>query len=87
MLPKITDRKTNSRLFHSGLLSYTRPFKPVTASVLARWVKSLLQLLAGIDTEIFSAHFMRGVLTLAALSQGVSVSDILYMADWSQENA
>ena len=85
MLPKTTDRKTNGRLFHSGLLSYTRPFKPVTASILARWVKSLLQL-AGIDTEISSAHFMRGVLTLAALSQGVSVSDILYMADWSQEN-
>ena len=66
-------------------LSYIRPFRPVTASTLARWVRSLLQL-AGIDTEIFSVHSLRGASTSAAFSQGVSISNILHMADWSQEN-
>ena len=75
------DKQQTDPLF----LSYIRPCKPVTASTLARWVRSLLQQ-AGIDTEIFSAHSLRGASTLAAFSQGVSVSDILQMADWSQEN-
>ena len=42
--------------------------------------------LSGIDTTIFSAHSLRGAATSTALIQGVSVSEILSMADWSQES-
>ena len=41
--------------------------------------------LAGIDTGIFSAHSIRGVSTSEAL-QGISITEILGMADWSQES-
>ena len=42
--------------------------------------------LAGVDTTIFSVHSLRGAATTEALNQGVSVTDILGMADWSQES-
>ena len=71
----------NNQLF----LSFIQPHRPVTSSTLARWIKSLLQL-AGVDTTIFSAHSLRGAPTTEALNQGVSVQDILGMADWSQES-
>jgi hypothetical protein len=66
-------------------LSHIRPFKPVSSSTLARWIKCLLSL-AGIDTTIFSAHSLRGAGSSAGLNQGVAVPEILKMADWSQEN-
>jgi site-specific recombinase XerD len=66
-------------------LSYIIPHNPVTSSTLARWIKDILQL-AGIDTETFSAHSIRRASTSEALRQGISISEILNMADWSQEN-
>ena len=61
-------------------LSYILLHKPVSSSTLARWIKSWLQL-AGVDITVFSAHSLRGAAT--TLNQGVSVSDILGIADWS----
>ena len=42
--------------------------------------------LAGIDTEIFCAHSIRGASTSEALRQGISITKILDTADWLQEN-
>ena len=42
--------------------------------------------LAGIDTRIFSDHSIRGASTSEALRQGISITEILGMADWSQES-
>ena len=42
--------------------------------------------LAGIDMGIFSAHSIRGASTSEALRQGISITEILGMADWSQES-
>ena len=53
---------------------------PVPSASLARCIKSLLKL-AGIDTGIFSAHSLRGAATSAAFNRGVSISEILNMAD------
>ena len=82
-------RTREFRSFTNGVnklfLSYILPHKPVSSATLARWIKSLLQL-AGVDTTIFSAHSLRGAATTEALNQGVSVTDILGMADWSQES-
>jgi hypothetical protein len=75
------DINQNNKLF----LSYIIPHNPVTSSTLARWIKDMLQL-AGIDTETFSAYSIRGASTSEALRQGISISEILNMADWSQEN-
>ena len=75
------DINMSNKLF----LSYINPHNPVTSSTLARWINNMLQL-AGIDTETFSAHSIRGASTSEALKQGVSITEILDMADWSQEN-
>ena len=78
-------RPKNDSLPNPLFLSFIRPHNPVCSSSLARWIKSFLSL-SGIDTTIFSAHSLREAATSTALIQGVSVSEILSMADWSQES-
>ena len=38
--------------------------------------------MAGIDTTIFKGHSFRGASVLRAVTQGVSLGDILKTADW-----
>jgi len=66
-------------------LSYVKPHKPVTTQRLAHWIKDLLKE-AGVNTEVFKAHSVRGATTSAALDKGVHISDILSTADWSRES-
>ena len=65
-------------------LSYVKPFRPVTSQRIAKWIKEVLGE-AGVDTSIFSAHSTRGAATTAALNQGVSMAEVLKMADWSSD--
>ena len=74
-------RGTESRLF----LSFIRPFRAVTSSTIARWLKTLLES-AGIDTSVFSAHSVRGASSTAAANSGITTNDILKAADWSSES-
>ena len=46
-------------------LSHVAPFKPVSSSTIARWVKQTLQV-SGINTTQFSAHSTRGAASTAA---------------------
>ena len=64
------------------LLSYIRPHKPISSASLSRWLKDLISR-AGIDTSIFKAHSVRGASSSAAYEMGVSLQDILDLADWS----
>lgn len=41
---------------------------------------------AGIDISVFSAHSTRGASSSKAISQGVSVKEIMAMADWSNSS-
>jgi len=41
---------------------------------------------SGIDSNIFTAHFIRGAASSTAARAGLSVSDILRVADWSSDN-
>ena len=66
-------------------LSLIRPFKPISSSTIARWVKEVLSL-SGIDTTKFKAHSTRGASATAATDRGVSISEILQLGDWSQES-
>lgn len=70
-----------NRLF----LSVVQPHKPVSASMVARWVWSLLQA-AGIDTSQFKPHSVRGASASDAAKGGVALSDILGMACWSSDS-
>ena len=57
----------------------------MTTQRLAHWVKELLKEI-GVDTEVFTAHSVRGAAILAALEKGAHISDILSTVDWSQES-
>ena len=72
-----TDKK-NSLLF----LSWIGKHEPVTSSTIARWLKTCLSE-AGINTEMFKAHSVRGASSSTAATAGVTTSDILQAADWS----
>ena len=61
-----------SKLF----LSYGKPYKPVSSSIISRWQESV----AGIDTSIFKGHSFRGASTSKAVTRGVSLDDVLKTA-------
>ena len=63
-------------------LSWIGKHDPVTGSTIARWLKTCLTE-AGINTEIFKAHSVRGASSSTAASAGVTTADILKTADWS----
>ena len=69
-----------TRLF----LSLIRPHHPVTSATIARWLKQVLKE-AGVSDE-FLAHSTRAKAVSIAFDKGVSVSDIMKMADWSLES-
>ena len=74
-------RGDETRLF----LALIKPYRAVTSSTIARWLKSLLEA-AGIDTSVFSAHSVRGASSPTAANLGITTNDILKAADWSSES-
>ena len=69
------DAASNQQL----LISY---HKPVKSCSIARWIKSFLSS-AGIDTSLFKGHSTRSASTSKAKVSGVSLEDVLKMADWA----
>ncbi|KAM4690574.1 uncharacterized protein WCC33_017978 [Rhinophrynus dorsalis] len=67
------------------LISFRKPFLPVSAATLARWVRWIMQL-AGINVALFGAHSSRGAMASMALQAGGRLEDILRAADWSRES-
>ena len=76
-----TKNSNENRLF----ISYQKPHKPICSSSIARWMKTVLAS-AGVVTDQFKAHSTRSAATSAAKSAGVSLRDIMTMADWSRES-
>lgn len=66
------------------LVSYIKPYNPVTSSTIGRWIKTVLQK-AGINTQIFSAHSTRSASTSKAVTS-VSADVVLKTAGWSEES-
>ena len=50
-------------------ISYTRPHRPITSQRIAHWIKDLLSD-AGVNTDVFKAHSVRGASTSAAMNVG-----------------
>lgn len=61
-----------------------RPFKPVTASTVGRWIKKVLTD-SGVGSE-FSAHSTRSAASSAAARKGMPVDSILKCASWASES-
>ena len=66
-------------------ISMKKPFKGVSSSTIARWLKDILRE-AGIDTEIFKSHSTRAAASSSAKLAGMSTEDILKMAGWSRDS-
>ena len=56
----------------------------MSSATLSHWVKNCL-LEAGIDSQVFKAHSTLGVATSAALRAGISIPEIVLLADWTKE--
>ena len=69
-------------LYSQLLLSYIKPFKPVSRNTVSRWVKEVLRS-SGIDTEKYSAHSSRAASTSFCKAKGLSLQDIMTAAGWS----
>jgi len=65
--------------------SSSQPHKLVSSQRLAHWIKDMLTG-AGINTDTFKAHSIRGTSSSAALRKGVHIGDILQTADWSKDS-
>ena len=63
-------RGSNSQL----LLSYVKPFEPVTKATISRWVKMVLKQ-AGIDVGTYAAHSSRTAATSHAKHQGLNLQE------------
>ena len=68
----------NTRLF----LSFCKPYKPVTASTISRWIKTVMAQ-SGVDVKNFRPHSTRSASTSAALRKGVPLNTIMEAAGWS----
>ena len=66
-------------------LSYVKPHKPVTSQRIAHWIKDIFKK-AGVDTNTFKAHSVRGASTSAAVGKGLHTADVLKTAVWSRES-
>ena len=67
------------------LISNIAPYRPVSASTVARWIKSYMER-AGVDTQTFSAHSTRGAAASKAVASGVPIESVLTAAQWSRES-
>ena len=82
-LERTKEFRSNDKSEPNPLLrTIIKPHRGVTANTLANWTKQIMKL-SGIDVNKFKAHSTRGASKSKAKSCGVSVSEILKMADWS----
>ena len=60
------------------------PFAKASSQTIARWVKETLSL-AGVDTDLFKAHSVRGASTSKLFQLHTPIGEIMKKADWKSE--
>ena len=75
---KTKDLRTSDNL----LISYQKPFKPVTTETISRWLKTVLTD-SGINTDVYSAHSVRSASSSAAAMMGCPIDSIMKQIGWS----
>ena len=78
-----SSKRNNSSSRNILFIWYIKPHKAVKTSSISRWLKNVLRL-SGVDTSQFSAHSTRSASSTLAANCGVSISDIMKVADWSR---
>jgi integrase len=64
------------------LISYVKPYKPVSVDTLSRWTKVVLKA-SGIDIKSFGSHSTRSASTSSLASKGIPVDFIIKSVGWS----
>ncbi len=77
-----TENLRNDRNSNRLLISHKKPHNSIGSATVGRWIKSYLKA-SGIDTNVFSAHSVRGASASQAARKGVPVDTILCTANWS----
>lgn len=72
----------NAEVSDPLLRAVVKPHKGLTPNTISNWIKNIMTL-SGIDTAKFQAHSARGASTSKANNKGVSLNEILDMADWT----
>ena len=80
-----TQHWRTSKAQHKLMLGTIALHKAVATSTISNWLKRIMEA-AGVDTQIFKPHSTRSASTTQALKSGVSVQDILKMANWQNAN-
>ena len=63
----------------------TKPFQPVTARTIARWLLAAMDR-AGLNTETYKSHSTRAATSSHLVRSGLPVKDILKRAHWSEKS-
>ena len=66
-------------------IANTKPFQPVQPSTLAKWMMVAMEG-AAIDTATYKAHSVRSAGASDLVRRGLSVSQIMARAHWSQSS-
>ncbi len=66
------------------LLSYVKPYGPVSKNTISRWIRSVLSLV-GLDVTKFKSHSVRAASTSFLASNNCKITDIMLSAGWSNE--
>ena len=66
------------------LISYIRPYSPVSVDTVPRLFKEFFRL-SGFDTTIFTAHSTRTVLASKLKQVGLNISEILKRGQWTNK--
>ena len=70
-----------ARLF----IANTKPYQPLQSSTLAKWLLSAITR-AGINTTLFKLHSVRSASAMQMKQSGMSLTQVLARAHWSQTN-
>ena len=66
------------------LLSYVKPYGPVSKDTNSRWIKSILSSV-GLDVTKFKSHSVRAASTSFLAHNSCKIKDIMLSAGWSNE--
>ena len=78
-LQQVRQQRCNAQVFVSN-----KTFRAVTSSIIARWLKTVLEL-SGIDFRVFKAHSFRSATTSCAFGKGCTLKRKLDTADWRSD--
>ena len=82
-LLKTNELRTSAAQQSVLFLACVKPHKPVKPCTIARWLK-IIMASAGIDTNLFKAHSVRGALSSKANKFSLSTQQIIDRANWSK---